>query len=29
MKEKNKKEYSGNRDEIISMGYSPCGKCNP
>ena len=29
MKEKNKKEYSGSRDEIVSMGYSPCGRCNP
>ena len=29
MKEKNKKEYSGTRDEVISLGYSPCGKCNP
>ena len=29
MKEKNKSEYTGNRDDIISMGYDPCKKCNP
>ena len=29
MKEKNKKYYSGSRDELISQGYSPCGACKP
>lgn len=29
MKEKNKSEYTGTRDKVISRGYSPCGRCNP
>ncbi len=29
MSEKNKKEYSGDRDAIIAQGYSPCGICKP
>ncbi|MBR1692738.1 MAG: DNA/RNA non-specific endonuclease [Lachnospiraceae bacterium] len=29
MKEKNKKEFIGTRDELIRMGYSPCGRCHP
>ncbi len=29
MSERNKQEYFGTRDEIISMGYDPCGNCNP
>lgn len=29
MKAKNKKEYSGTREEIINMGYDPCKRCNP
>lgn len=29
MKDKNKREYNGTRDEVISMGYDPCKKCNP
>lgn len=29
MKEKNKKYYTGTRDECISMGYDPCGNCTP
>lgn len=29
MKEKNKWYYTGTRDEIINMGYSPCGNCKP
>ncbi len=29
MKEKNKKEYTGSREEIISQGYDPCKICNP
>lgn len=27
--EKNKDEFEGTRDELVSMGYSPCGYCNP
>lgn len=26
---KNKKEYSGNRADLINDGYSPCGNCHP
>lgn len=29
MKEKNKKESTQTRDELISQGYKPCGSCNP
>lgn len=29
MKEKNKQEFFGTRDEAISNGYSPCGHCKP
>ena len=29
MSEKNKEEFNGNRSELISDGYSPCGNCNP
>lgn len=29
MSEKNKKEYSGNRNDLISQGYEPCGNCKP
>ena len=29
MKETNKQDYTGNRDDIISMGYEPCKNCNP
>lgn len=29
MAEKNKKVYSGSREEIITMGYQPCKRCNP
>ena len=29
MSDKNKQEYTGNRDDIISMGYDPCKRCNP
>lgn len=29
MKDKNKREYSGTRDEVIAMGYDPCQNCNP
>ena len=27
--EHNKKEFSGSRSELVSMGYEPCGSCNP
>ena len=29
MKDKNKQEFEGSREEVINMGYSPCGKCHP
>lgn len=29
MKEENKQEYSGSRDDLIALGYEPCKKCNP
>ena len=29
MKESNKMDFYGTRDEAISQGYSPCGNCNP
>lgn len=29
MAEKNKQAYSGNREDIIAMGYEPCKRCNP
>ncbi|MBQ6621604.1 MAG: DNA/RNA non-specific endonuclease [Mogibacterium sp.] len=29
MAEKNTRYYTGTRDEIIGMGYKPCGNCNP
>ena len=29
MNEKNKQEYTGSREDIISMGYDPCKNCNP
>lgn len=29
MKEKNKAEYTGTREELINRGYSPCGNCKP
>ena len=29
MKAKNKKEYKGDRQELIDMGYEPCGVCHP
>lgn len=25
----NRSEYTGTRDELIAMGYSPCGNCHP
>ncbi len=29
MKDKNKKEYHGTREDVIGMGYDPCGNCKP
>ena len=29
MKAKNKKEFTGSRQELIEDGYKPCGSCNP
>lgn len=29
MKEKNKQEFTGSRNEVIAMGYTPCKRCNP
>ncbi len=29
MSEKNKGYYTGTRDEVIAMGYDPCGNCHP
>lgn len=27
--DKNRKDFYGTREELISMGYSPCGNCDP
>lgn len=29
MKAKNRKDFTGTREEIIAMGYDPCGNCHP
>ena len=29
IKEKNKREYTGTREELIAEGYAPCGRCKP
>lgn len=29
MKDKNRVEYEGTRDEVINRGYAPCKRCNP
>lgn len=29
MKDKNKLEFTGTREDVIGMGYEPCGKCHP
>lgn len=29
MAEHNKKEYIGDRDDLILQGYEPCKRCNP
>lgn len=25
----NRREYTGTREQVIAMGYSPCGRCHP
>lgn len=29
MKASNRKDFSGTRDEVLAMGYDPCGICRP
>ena len=29
MKEKNKRDYEGPREELLTTGFTPCGNCNP
>lgn len=29
MSESNKRIYTGTREEVIGMGYDPCGRCHP
>ena len=29
MKDKNKKDFCGSREEVFAKGYSPCKNCNP
>lgn len=29
IKEKNREEFRGSRDQLIARGYEPCGNCNP
>ena len=29
MAEHNKKEYTGNRDDLVTQGYEPCKRCDP
>lgn len=29
MADHNRQDYTGTRDEVIAMGYDPCGRCNP
>ncbi len=29
MKEKNREEFFGTREELLEAGYSPCGRCRP
>ena len=29
MKESNKEEFTGSRDDVIARGYDPCKRCNP
>lgn len=29
IKEKNKEEYKGSREDLVKQGYEPCGRCKP
>ena len=29
IKDKNRQDFTGSREEAINMGYDPCGRCNP
>ncbi len=29
IKDKNRRDFYGTRDELIAMGYDPCGRCHP
>ena len=29
MSEKNKREYTGSREDLIEKGFAPCGSCKP
>ena len=29
IKEKNKMEFEGTREEVVEKGYRPCGVCKP
>lgn len=29
IKDKNKQDYTGSRDNLILQGYEPCGRCKP
>ena len=29
MNPKNREDFTGTRDEVLAMGYSPCGICKP
>lgn len=29
MKDSNKRVYTGTRQSVLNMGYSPCGRCHP
>ena len=29
IKKKNRKDFTGTREEVISQGYVPCKRCNP
>ncbi len=29
IKDNNRQDYNGNRDNLISLGYAPCKRCNP
>ena len=29
MKEKNRRDFTGSREDAVAQGYKPCGRCNP